>query len=244
MPGTARTVARALHTQISEDIAGKIRSGLWAPGFRIPYEHELTVQYGCARATVSKAVQTLAAAGLIDRRRKAGSFVAQPHVQSAVLEIPDIQVEIEGRRQTYGYELRARRRRRPGLRESDALALGAPGSVLDLHCRHFANGRPFAAEARLINLAAVPEAAEADFTNQAPGAWLLRHVSWTEAEHRITALPADGEMAALLDVKVGHACLAVKRWTWRLGEGITFARQVFPGEVIDLVAKFTPGRRL
>jgi len=33
-------------------------------------------QYGCARATVNKAVSALAAAGLIERHRRAGSFVA------------------------------------------------------------------------------------------------------------------------------------------------------------------------
>ena len=84
---------RALHQRISLDLEANIRSGAWPPGFRIPFEHELTAQYGCARATVNKAVSALVAAGLIERRRRAGSFVARPHLQSAVLEIPDIQAD-------------------------------------------------------------------------------------------------------------------------------------------------------
>ncbi len=53
-----------------------------------PYEHELMAQYGCARMTVNRAIASLASAGLIERRRRAGSFVAQPRMQSAVLENP------------------------------------------------------------------------------------------------------------------------------------------------------------
>ena len=234
--------SQALHLRISADLAGQIRSGAWAPGHRIPFEHELTRHYGCARATVNKAVQALVAAGLIERRRRAGSFVAQPLIHSAILEIPDIQAEVEGRGQAYGYELLSRRRRPPRAGEAAELAMATPGEVLEVECRHFANGRPFAAESRIINLAAAPEAAEADLVTAGPGAWLLRHVSWSEAEHRITAIAADSAIAARLGVDRGHACLCVRRWTWRIGVGITFVRQVFPGESLDLVARFTPGR--
>ena len=57
---------RALHQRISLDLEANIRSGAWPPGFRIPFEHELTAQYGFARATVNKAVSALVAVGLIE----------------------------------------------------------------------------------------------------------------------------------------------------------------------------------
>ena len=232
---------RSLHQRISLDLEAKIRSGAWPPGFRIPFEHELTVQYGCARATVNKAVSALVAAGLIERRRRAGSFVARPHLQSAVLEIPDIQAEITRRGQAYGYDLLGRRNRRVHAGDPDEAALGVPGQVLDLHCRHLADGQPFAVEHRIISLAAAPEAAEVDFAIIPPGTWLLKHVAWTEAEHRIGAVNPDAATARLLKIKTADACLSVRRWTWRVGQGITYVRQVFPGDAHDLVARFTPG---
>jgi GntR family histidine utilization transcriptional repressor len=39
------------------------------------------------------------------------------------------------------------------------------------------------------------------------------------------------------------ACLQVKCWTWRQGQGITFVVQLFPGGAYDLVARFGAERR-
>nr|WP_281502849.1 histidine utilization repressor [Ancylobacter crimeensis] len=228
-----------LHQRIRADIEAKILSGEWPPGHRIPFEHELTRQYGCARMTVNKAIAALAGAGLIERRRRAGSFVAQPHLQSAVLEIPDIREEVTRRGESYGYELIARRLRRPG--EGDPVDLAGTGvALLDLTCLHRANGRPLALEERVISLAAVPEAAEVDFAATPPGSWLLGHVPWTEAEHRISAIAANVRMASALDLPRGAACLVLERRTWRGADTITVVRQVFRGDLYHLVAHFSP----
>jgi GntR family histidine utilization transcriptional repressor len=64
-----------LYKQIRIDIERRILTGEWPPGHRIPFEHELMSHYGCSRMTVSKALSELAQADLIERRRKAGSFV-------------------------------------------------------------------------------------------------------------------------------------------------------------------------
>ncbi len=45
-----------LHRRIRSDIAERILSGEWPPGFRIPFEHELMADYDCSRMTVSKAL--------------------------------------------------------------------------------------------------------------------------------------------------------------------------------------------
>ncbi len=231
----------ALHQRIGADISGKIRSGEWPPGYRIPFEHELTRQYGCARATVNKAVQALAAAGLVERRRRAGTFVVRPRIYSAVLEIPDIAGEITRRGRSYAYEFLGGVTRAAALGDVDMAALGAAGSLLDLRCRHVADGRPFAFEERVINLTSVPEAAGADFTVEAPGAWLRAHVAWSEARHQISAINPALAVARLLGLRTSTACLCVRRWTWRQGVGVTFVRHTFPGDAYDLIANFAPG---
>jgi GntR family histidine utilization transcriptional repressor len=239
------TVARAsepdtLHRRIRADIEHRILSGEWRPGDRIPFEHELMAQYGCARMTVNKAMASLAEAGLIVRRRRAGSFVAQPRIQSVILEIPDIQAEIVARGADYGLKLLSRRRRKPLASRANEKALAGKGDLLALRCLHLANDRPFALEDRLISLAAVPEAEHIDFASESPGAWLLGHVPWTQAEHRITAINADRDVAATLDIEIRDACLALDRRTWRASEHITQVRQIFPGTHYDLIARFAP----
>ncbi len=196
-------------------------------------------QYGCARMTVSKAVAALAHEGLVERRRKAGTFVAQPHIQTAVLKIPDIGALIQARGETYSFELYARRIR-PPLGDPGETALDVRGDVLALEGVHRAAGRPFALERRIIALAEVPQAAQTDFAHMAPGSWLLAHVPWSEARHRIGAVPAAAAAARRLAISKGAACLQVERWTWRMKAGVTFVRQTFPGDRFDLVAEFAP----
>ena len=220
--------------RIRSDIETRIHAGDWRPGDRIPFEHELVVTYGCSRATVSKALTTLARSGLIERRRKAGSFVAHPQVHSAVLEVPDLAEIIAARGEAYRWALTRRVGDAGGDREIVAPALLVEGV-------HFGGGAPFALERRLISLEAVPEAAETDFIEEAPGTWLLHHVSWTAARHRIRAVEASRAEAGALDVRPRTACLELERTTWRAGQAVTHVRQLFRGDRYDLVAEFKPG---
>lgn len=96
--------APSLHRRILEDVEGRILSGEWPPGYRIPFEHELSEQYQCSRMTANKAITELVKRGLIKRRRKSGSHATHPHAQSAVLEIHDIRLEVESLGLSYSYE--------------------------------------------------------------------------------------------------------------------------------------------
>jgi len=233
---------RTLHQRIRSQFEDLIRSGAWAPGRKVPSETELMTQFGCSRMTVNKAMSALAEEGLIVRRRRAGSFVARPRVHSTVLDIPDIQAEIVARGDAYRFDLLDRRRRGAKTGDVEEKELASGGELLVLRGLHIAGDRPFALEDRLVSLAAVPEAAELDFVEESPGAWLLHHVPWTEAENRISAVGADAATAALMALDVGTALLAVERRTWRAGEPVTWVRQLFPGEAYDLVARFGRSR--
>jgi len=230
----------ALHKRIRTDISDRIRSGAWPPGHRVPSEHELMAEYGCSRMTVNKALAPLAEQGLIVRRRKAGSFVSRPRIHSVVLDIPDIAAEVTARGEVYGYELLGRAARVATTDEAEALGLDQPARVLALRCLHRADGRPFGLEERLINLGAAPEAVEVDFAREPPGGWLLGHVPWTEAEHRISAAHPQKAAAAVLGIPPTAACLVLERRTWRGRERITHVRLTFPGDAYDLVARFSP----
>lgn len=221
--------------RIRSDIEARIHAGDWRPGDRIPFEHELVARYGCARATVSKALTTLARSGLIERRRKAGSFVAHPQVHSAVLEVPDLAEIVAARGEDYRWSLTSCR---PAETNGGA---DIPLPALLVEGVHCGGGEPFALERRLISLDAVPDAAGADFAVQAPGSWLLHHVPWTAARHRIRAVEADRSEAGALAVRPRSACLELERTTWRAGQPVTHVRQLFRGDRFDLVAEFKPG---
>ncbi|MBB2971341.1 histidine utilization repressor [Mesorhizobium sp. RMAD-H1] len=232
----------SLHQRILGDIEGHILSGAWPPGYRIPFEHELTEQYGCSRMTVNKALTQLAKAGLIERKRRSGSFVAHPQSQAAILEIHDIREEVKQLGLPYRYELVKARKRKAGAADRKRLDVAADASLLDLSCRHFAGPRPFCLEERIINLDVVPEADGEDFRDVAPGPWLIDRVPWSNAEHSIRAVAADRATADALAIAEGAPCLVIERRTWNAGQPITHVRLTYSGDNHALVARFTPAQ--
>ncbi len=146
----------SIHQRIFEDIETRIVAGVWQPGHRIPFEHELVQEYQCSRMTVNKALSALAGRGMITRRRKVGSFVAARQIDRTVMDIQDISTEAELAGHDHSY--RILRRRLETLDDATAAKLGeTTGSeILRLHCLHSVDGKPNALERRIIMLAMVP----------------------------------------------------------------------------------------
>jgi GntR family transcriptional regulator, histidine utilization repressor len=229
-----------LHQRIVGDIEGKIVSGEWPVGFRIPFEVDLAKHYGCSRMTVNKVLTQLARAGLIARVKKSGSFVSQPQAQSAVLEINDIRKEVESLKLPYSFTLTNRVRRKATSADRMLLNVPAGASVLALTCLHLAGSKPFCLEERLISLDSVPVAATADFDKTTPGQWLLSQVPWSSAEHRIYAVASDADVSKALALPPATACLVIERRTWSGAGPVTQVRFTYPGDRHALVATFTP----
>jgi DNA-binding transcriptional MocR family regulator len=83
----------------------RINERIWPPGELIPGEVELAEEFGCARATVNRALRELADEGLLERRRKAGTRVVRDPVRKARLDIAIIRLEVEGRGMAYRFDL-------------------------------------------------------------------------------------------------------------------------------------------
>lgn len=230
----------SLHQTILADLRGRILSGEWPPGTQLPFEQALAAQFGCSRMTVNKVMGELVSAGLIERRRKAGSFVRRPQSYSAVMEIADIRREVETLGLAYGFEMMRLERREASGDDQTRLGLAEPHPVLSILCRHFAARQPFCLENRLIDLAVVPDAAETDFAAEPPGAWLMARVPWTSAEHTIRAAGANAATASALLLDPGTPCLVIDRRTWNSEASVTAVEITYPGEAHELVARFTP----
>ena len=136
-----------LHERIRAEIETAIMSGDLRPGDRIPKETDLMAQYDCARMTVNKALSALAAAGMLERRKRAGSFVARPRAQSLVLEVPDLAAAIAARGQAYRWDLASHKVTAP---DAD-LTVAPPGSWLIAHV-------PWTEAENRISAAAAPPA--------------------------------------------------------------------------------------
>lgn len=68
-----------LYQQIKDLITRGLQGGEWKPGELIPSESELARRFGVSQGTVRKAVDELAAEGLLLRRQGRGTFVSTHH---------------------------------------------------------------------------------------------------------------------------------------------------------------------
>ena len=229
----------SLHDRIRQDIETNVMSGTWSPGHRIPYEHELMKEYDCSRMTINKALGTLVERGMIERRKRAGSFVSAPKFHRASFDLPDLRAQISSEGKKYEFDLTERIVREASASDRSHLDIAA-GDVLALKCTHFVDGKPYSLEDRIINLRLAPEARHAAFDREPPNSWLFNHVPWSDARHRISAMNADPNTAYALGIRQDGACIVVERWTWRSEEKITYVRIVHPGDQFSIEAQFRP----
>jgi GntR family histidine utilization transcriptional repressor len=240
MKYSKKTISESLprYQEIQNHLKSQILSGTWAPGTKVPSEHELAAQFDCARMTVSKAIGSLVEKGLVVRRRRAGTIVAAPKSQETVLEIHDIQAEVQASGRDYRFDIQSRRVGKATREEAEKLGADIGTPVLAIACVHWADTVPYALEERLINLNAVPEAESEMFREVPPGSWLLAKIPWNEAEHRIFAVSADATTARVLKIRRNAPCLCIERRTRRDSQNVTYVRLIYPGEQHVLVARF------
>ena len=215
---------------VQDEVLRRIHSRIWKPGDLIPNEADLANEFGCARATVNRAMQNLADSGLLDRRRKAGTRVAIHPVRKATLDIPVIRREIEGKGFNYRYSLIAAKTIVPPQDLIGRMQLMQDDKLLHLICIHLANGNPYVLENRWINPRVVPEIDGADFTRQSPNEWLVENIPFSSGDIAFSAMNATGFESDVLGCKLGQGLFVIDRSTWRAGKAITSVRLVFaPG---------------
>ncbi len=218
-------------TEIRAEALRRINTREWAPGDTIPNEAELAEEFGCARATVNRALRDLADEGLLERRRKAGTRVPLHPVRRATLRIPVIRREMEDHGKAYGYRLIFNRAEVPP--DDVAARMRARRSMLHVASLHLADGMPFMAEDRWIDPTVVPAARTAPFATGNANEWLLAHAPYTHGEIAFSAEPADAAVATLLDLAPGAALFVICRTTWDGARAVTTVTQ-----------RFAPGYRL
>jgi GntR family transcriptional regulator, histidine utilization repressor len=204
---------------IRAEVQRRIRTRIWPLGAFIPGEEELAAEFGCARATVNRALRDLAGQGVLERRRKAGTRVVAVPVRKATLDIPVIRQEVEALGQAHGHKVLVQEMRVPSALIADAMSLQSPLQFLET--LHLADGKPFVHEVRWLNPAALPVLP--DFTVISANEWLVTSVTYATGEIAFTAENASLAEARTLRVPVGTALFVTERLT-RDAEGVAITR--------------------
>lgn len=236
MRGIVSRVETNSYRAVKQVIVERMRAGLWTPGDQLPNEAELAREFGCARATVNRALRELAGMGLLERRRKAGTRIALRTRRTVRVEIPLVREEVETRGSVYGYMLLKRAVLTAPDMVRARLNLPADAAVVFVECLHSADGKPFQLERRWINLDTVPDASDEPFDMTGPNEWLLKTVPFSDAEHAFSAANADDREAELFGLAARDALLIVERRTWLDGAAVTWVRMAYPGASHRVVA--------
>lgn len=209
---------------IRDEVVRRINERVWRPGDLIPNEAELAEQFGCARSTVNRALSKLAEAGLVTRRRKAGTRVSLNPAHKATFSIPIIRLDVERRGSLYRHVLLELKRRKAPPLIRGKLDLRESFSLIYMRVMHLADNRPFIYEERWINPESVPGIDTVDFNAVSPNEWLVLHMPFTHGDLVFLAQNATKTEADLLDTREGVAIFVMERTTWNGQQPITSVR--------------------
>lgn len=214
--------------EIRAEVLARIRARDWPPGAVIPGEEALAEEFGVSRATVNRALTELARAGVVERKRRAGTRVAALPVRRATFDIAVIRAEVQGRGQAYGIRLLREEISRPPL--SVAATLGWPieagqalGVMLCLETLHLADGLPFAHELRWLNPGVLPDP-RPDFAAVSANEWLVAHVPFVTGDIAFSAEAAGEEVGRAMGLEPGAPVLVTERCTWGERAPVTWVR--------------------
>lgn len=84
------------YERIAEDLRARIRSGMHAPGSRLPSKSKLRMEYGVSDGPVNEALRVLRSEGLIEARQGSGIFVSDPLPEVVLSEYEAVMRRIDG----------------------------------------------------------------------------------------------------------------------------------------------------
>jgi DNA-binding GntR family transcriptional regulator len=209
----------AMHAKIRGDLERAIRSGELPPGASVPTERELAERYGVSRATVQRAVTDMAQAGLVIRRRRAGTMVA-PGAAANLLRFTDLLShgpEVSGVLRVLG----------AGVVPAEDTGLELPGigpkqAVIHLQrIKDDDQGVPAALESTVIPFDVAPRLLQEDLGPLTTLAYFRRTgVPVARSRLYLTPMVAGDDEAAWLQIEPGTALFHLRRETYLRGGGL------------------------
>jgi GntR family histidine utilization transcriptional repressor len=225
-----KTSQARLWARLAEEARRRIRDGEWLPGSTIPSEPMLCREWGAGKGTVNRALQTLAAEGLLLRRGPAGTRVVERPRGPATFELPPIREMIERTGKAYAYELVDSGEPETDSYVKEQLEIDGSPRVIRILARHLAGGEPFAWEERWINGGTLKEPLGVDWSKISPDEWLRANAPLTWSKCWLTASLTGPMSARALRCERDLPGLTLERTVWLRQWGLSFAAFLFaPG---------------
>ncbi len=237
---TGTCVVKPLYRKIHDDLVALIASGALRPGDKVSSENELASRYGASRLTVQRALQEMAARGLVRRARGSGTFVSDGPGQFSLIEIRDPEEEIRSRGGVPSRHLRAQEACDADRQLAAIFAVGRGERIFHSRVVEADRGVPVALVDRWAMPDMFPDFLEQDFVRTSVFSYWANRTSLDEVQIKVDAVALDADTAGLLRISVGEPCLRLSRTNQVQGRVVTYARIVFAGARMELASRYRP----
>ncbi len=225
-----------LYQRLKNYVLGNIRSGRLRPRDRVPSEQELVAKFGVSRMTANRALRELASDGYLVRQTGVGTFVAEVHARSHVLQVRNIADEIAEREHIHTASVVTCESVPAGAGIGQRLELSAATQLFHTLMVHTENGRPIQVEDRFVVPDVAPNYLQQDFTHTTPSEYLSRIAPLQTVEHVISAQIPDEHIRHLLKMRAGAPSLVIDRLTWSDDRPVSAVRLHHPASRYELTA--------
>jgi len=229
----ASPLFQPLYQQIKGLITKKLISGEWAPGEAIPSEMEFAAKFGVSQGTVRKAIDELAAENIVVRRQGKGTFVATHNEERVKLRFLRL-VAADGSKELLDNRLLSCVRSKAPANIARLLDIKPGCAVIDIKRLLLFSNKPLILD-HIILPAITFKGITSGQINEFNGSMYRMYetqlgISMVRAEERLSAVSADTEIAAHLNLKPGSPLLRIERVSytyddkpmeWRLGYCLT-----------------------
>ncbi|WP_424806278.1 GntR family transcriptional regulator [Rhodococcus sp. 27YEA15] len=211
--GIDRSSPLPFYHQLKEILTADITRRNLSPGDRLPGDHELCERYDVSRTVVRQALSDLEAAGVIDRVKGRGTFVARPKTREGLAQsLTGLYEDVA----TRGSHLRSDVRRLEKIEADDAIAesLQVPvgTAVIALERLRFVDDEPWVLTVTHVPFGLAPGLLDEDLSDKSLYAVLENTygVRLSHGRRSIDAEIATSTMAHDLGVKAGAALLVLR----------------------------------
>jgi|RhiMetdeSRZDD1v2_1073273.scaffolds.fasta_scaffold133417_3 GntR family transcriptional regulator len=238
-----------LYYQLENILREKIMSGVFAAGSRLPTEAELIRLYGVGRITVRQALAALAKDGLIERKRRRGTFVTERKAGRRAfderIDLTGSLDEIIGAEAGATFKVIEMRRIDADPQEAELFGLGAGEPLYRVKRLGLREDKP-----RNLTLDYLPAEIGEKLTIEELSAGSLLQtlearfgLKLKSATQRINAALADPYLAKLLDVRVGSPMLSIERLIYAgAAAPIEFSQTLFAADLDGYAIRLTRGK--
>jgi GntR family transcriptional regulator len=229
-----------LYSRVETVLAGEIADGALKTGDQLPTEDDLIARFEVSRITVRRAIQNLVRRGLVEIRRGKGTFVAAPKITQELTELSGFVEDMQalGRKPTarvIGKEIVA-----ADTTVAGHLGLTKGERVVRIRRVRLADGIPLSFDETYLPLKIGKKIITNNLKVEPIFSLLERKygVPLLEAEYKLEAVAAEGEVASALRVKQGSPIFRIERTSYSTGNlPVDYEKLYYRGDLVRFVTR-------